>query len=331
MADKNNKNEITQKKLEAYLIYGQSLELIRLYNQEFGEKVLTKEKYYLIDKKWLDDYKKSIEFNSIKEDAEQYQYDSYEEFKSKITSRLKKNTQKKHLKIDPPKLDQELLTDYEILMPKNFVLVKREILETSFLKSVMTYDAIIGEKNIFIFDNKSENSKTDNLFICSMKFNEDNDDITDFFINVDDILILNKLSASEEKKKFFDLIKDGRGVKNYYRKRKLTNDKLGSQTIINENNKINIGVLFKVRNNKNPREEKINEGFLNQYIMKKYYENGFKRVDTKVIVNSILESKNKFEKKPSIQENSKCITIYGNLYYYLNNNDNNCFISEYEN
>ena len=37
MADKNNnKNEISQKKLEAYLLYGQSLELIRLYNQEFG-------------------------------------------------------------------------------------------------------------------------------------------------------------------------------------------------------------------------------------------------------------------------------------------------------
>ena len=333
MADKNNnKNEISQKKLEAYLLYGQSLELIRLYNQEFGEKVLTKEKYYLLDKKWLDDHKASLEFNSIKEDAEQYQYDSYETFKSKITSRLKKNTQKKHLKIDPPKLEQELLTDYEILMPKNFVLVKREILEASFLKSVMTYDAIIGEKNIFIFDNKSENSKTDNLFICSMKFNEDNDDITDFFIDVDDILILNKVSALEEKKKFFDTIKDGRGVQNYFKKRKLINDKLGPQNITGGNsNNINIGVLFKVRNNKNVKEEKINEGFLNEYIKKRYYENGVNRSNTETILNSILENKNKIENRPSVQKNSKCITIYGNLYYYLNNNDNNCFISEYGN
>ena len=125
MSDKNNKNEISHKKLEAYLLYGQSLELIKLYNQEFGEKFLEKEKFYLVDKKWLDNYKINLEFNLIKEDAEQYQYDSYEIFKSKITSRLKRNTTKKPLKINPPELDKELLTDYGILMPKNFVLVKR--------------------------------------------------------------------------------------------------------------------------------------------------------------------------------------------------------------
>ena len=105
MSDKSNKNEISQKKLEAYLLYGQSLELIKLYNQEFGEKFLEKEKFYLVDKKWLDNYKINLEFNLIKEDAEQYQYDSYEIFKSKITSRLKRNTTKKPLKINPPELE----------------------------------------------------------------------------------------------------------------------------------------------------------------------------------------------------------------------------------
>ena len=120
-----------------YLLYGQSLELIRLYNQEFGEKFLEKEKYYLVGKKWLDDYKNSLEFNLIKEDAEKYQYDSYEIFKSKITSRLKKgltNITKKPLKIDPPDLNQKLLADYEILIPKNFVLVKKRNFRIFFFK-----------------------------------------------------------------------------------------------------------------------------------------------------------------------------------------------------
>ena len=110
------------------------------------------------------------------------------------------------------------------------------------------------------------------------------------------------------------------------------NDKLGPQNITGgNNNNINIGVLFKVRNNKNVKEEKINEGFLNEYIKKRYYENGVNRSNTETILNSILENKNKIENRPSVQKNSKCITIYGNLYYYLNNNDNNCFISEYGN
>ena len=329
MSDKNNKNEISHKKLEAYLLYGQSLELIKLYNQEFGEKFLEKEKFYLVDKKWLDNYKINLEFNLIKEDAEQYQYDSYEIFKSKITSRLKRNTTKKPLKINPPKLEQELLTDYGILMPKNFVLVKKEILESSFLKSFLTYDIIIGEKNIFIFDNKSENSKTDNIFICSMKFNEDNDDITDFVIDVDDILILNKQFAVEEKKYFFEIIKDGKGINNYFKARKLNNNKLGEQLIYG-NNDINIGILFKVRNKINQEEEKINEMFLNEYIIKKYPQDIYKKSITKIILNSILNESKVENNQSSIQQNSKCITIYGNLYYYLNENDNNCFISQYQ-
>ena len=329
MSDKSNKNEISQKKLEAYLLYGQSLELIKLYNQEFGEKFLEKEKFYLVDKKWLDNYKINLEFNLIKEDAEQYQYDSYEIFKSKITSRLKRNTTKKPLKINPPKLEQELLTDYGILMPKNFVLVKKEILESSFLKSFLTYDIIIGEKNIFIFDNKSENSKTDNIFICSMKFNEDNDDITDFVIDVDDILILSKQFAVEEKKYFFEIIKDGRGIKNYFKTRKLNNNKLGEQLIYG-NNDINVGILFEVRNKINQEEEKINEMFLNEYIIKKYPQDIYKKSVTKIILNSILNESKVENNQSSIQQNSKCITIYGNLYYYLNENDNNCFISQYQ-
>lgn len=328
---KNNNNfDIDRKKHEAYLLYGQALDIHRSYYQEFGDKLLNglKEKYFLVDKNWLDYYKSVYDYNSIIQDAEQYQYDDYETFKSKISNRLKNNN-KKALKIESPKLEQELLSDYEILIPKNFVIVKREIFESYFLKFDLSYDIIIGEKNIFIFDKQKENSKYDNLFICSIQYNEYSDDITDFYVNVDYILILNKgYDASEEKKIFFKLIKNGQGVKHYLKEKKLNIRNYGVQNIFRGNNKKEVGVFYNIRNKKNTSyENKISELFANEYLKKKFQieynpnlnENSLNSLDR----HSVSINRNK----------SKCITIYGNLYYYLreDNNENNFSISEYRN
>ena len=70
--------------------------------------------------------------------------------------------------------------------------------------------------------------------------------------------------------------------------------------------------------------------FLNEYIIKKYPQDIYKKSVTKIILNSILNESKVENNQSSIQQNSKCITIYGNLYYYLNENDNNCFISQYQ-
>ena len=151
MEDRNNIQQIYNKKVELYLLYGQTMNLLKLYYQDLGEKKVKdiKEKYYLIDKKWLDNYKIQNNFDLIKADAEKYgyQYDDYETFKSKIINRFQTNPQKKSLKIEPTKLESEILSDYNILLPKNFFLVKREVFDSSFLNYDSLYDVVIGEKN----------------------------------------------------------------------------------------------------------------------------------------------------------------------------------------
>ena len=85
--------------------------------------------------------------------------------------------------------------------------------------------------------------------------------------------------------------------------------------------------MFSTTNNKNYLEEKkISEKFLNEYLNKVN-----PKKSTEIIFNSIDEI-NISNFSMQKQNNSKCITIYGNLYYYLNNdNDDNCEISEYSN
>lgn len=331
MEDNINKNEIGKKKLELFLLYGQALDIHRTYYQEFGDKILNtlKEKYFLIDKNWLDNYKETNDYDSIKKFAEQYQYEDYSSFKSNIMNHLRKNNNKKALKIEAPKLEQELLADYQILIPKNFVIVKREIFEDFFLSNHLSYEIIIGEQNIFIFDKRTEISRSDNIFICSIKFNEYSDDITNFYVNVDFILILNKELASEEKTNFFEAIKNGRGVKNYFRMRNLDSEYHGAQIIVGNFNQ-KIGILYKISNNKNKLEEKkLFEKLCNEYVDKIYPRNV-----TEFILNSMNERINSVNQINIIpfRNKSKCITIYGNLYSCLRDNDfNNCSISEYVN
>ena len=61
------------------------------------------------------------------------------------------------------------------------------------------YMMLLLEKKIFIFDKQVEESTTRNIFICSIQFNENNDDITDFCVNADYILIFDKEFAPNEK------------------------------------------------------------------------------------------------------------------------------------
>jgi hypothetical protein len=297
-----NINENNKKKLELFLLYGQALDIHRSYYQEFGQQINKdqKKQYYLIDKTWLDQYKSDYNYDSIIPEAENYQYDDYQTFKSKIMDKFHKNNNKKALKISYPKAEEELISDYGVMLPKNFVIVKKEIFESYFLNYI-AYDVIIGERNIFILDKKRENTKFDNLFICSIKYDDYSDDITNFNVNVDYILIFYKEFTVEEKGMFFELIKNGKGI-----------------------------YLFTIKNyNSYLEEKKISEKFLNEYIDKVNPKRA-----TELILNSndeMIISKNSMQNHNN-NNNSKCITIYGDLYYYLkDDNDDNCQISEYSN
>ena len=328
MEERININENNKRKLEVFLLYGQALDIHRSYYQEFGDRSINSmiEKYYLIDKTWLDKYKSENNYDLIIPDVEHYNSDDYQTFKSKIMNRFKKNNNKKALKISYPRLKGEVIPEYQIMVPENFVIVKKEIFESYFLNFESTYGVIIGETNIFIFDIKTENSKFDNIYICSIKYDDYSDDITNFKVNVDYLLIFKKEFTVEERGNFFDLIKNGKGINNYFKIKKLNNKKYGEQPIYG-NNKQKVGYLFSTTNNKNYLEEKkISEKFLNEYLNKVN-----PKKSTEIIFNSIDEI-NISNFSMQKQNNSKCITIYGNLYYYLNNdNDDNCEISEYSN
>ena len=326
-----NINENNKKKLELFLLYGQALDIHRSYYQEFGQQINKdqKKQYYLIDKTWLDKYKSDYNYDSIIPEAENYQYDDYQTFKSKIMDKFHKNNNKKALKISYPKAEEELISDYGVMLPKNFVIVKKEIFESYFLNYI-AYDVIIGERNIFILDKKRENTQFDNLFICSIKYDDYSDDITNFNVNVDYILIFYKEFTVEEKGMFFELIKNGKGINNYFKIKNLKNHKNYGEHIIFGNYNQKVGFLFTTKNyNSYLEEKKISEKFLNEYIDKVNPKRA-----TELILNSndeMIISKNSMQNHNN-NNNSKCITIYGDLYYYLkDDNDDNCQISEYSN
>jgi hypothetical protein len=185
---------IEEKKLEMSLLYNQSIEIIKLYHQEIKKNILNILKYYIVPKKWLDNYKSKNNYDSIKEEIP-----------------FSENINQKKINIDlngeinslESLKETECIEKYKIFYPKNFTLVKKEIFNS--LNEIYLYEVIFGEKNIFIFDNNKEN-KNKNLFICSLNYEKDfREDITDFFINVDSIIIIDENRKDKEIVKLFNL------------------------------------------------------------------------------------------------------------------------------
>ena len=77
-----NINENNKIKLEVFLLYEQALDIHRSYYQEFGYRIINSmiQKYYLIDKTWLDKYKSQNNYDLIILDAENYNSDDYQTF-----------------------------------------------------------------------------------------------------------------------------------------------------------------------------------------------------------------------------------------------------------
>ena len=181
---------IEEKKLEMSLLYEQSIEIIKLYHQEIKKNKINILKYYIVPKKWLDNYKLKNNYDSIKEEI------PFSENINKNKINIDLNEELNSLE---SLKEKEFIEKYKIYYPKNFTLVKKEIFNS--LKEINLYEVIFGEKNIFIFDNNIEN-KNKNIFICSLNYENDfRKDITDFFINVDSIIIIDENRKDKEMKK----------------------------------------------------------------------------------------------------------------------------------
>ena len=305
MNDINENFEINEEEKEVYLLYGQYLELLRLYYSKFDPVRFKKlESYIFVDKNWLNEYKRNFNFELIKKKAEKYQYDDFYIYKSKIKEKIERSSRPvmKNKKPKLKSLQKNQIFD-DIYIPTNFEIIKRGVFDSFFERENCFYTLIIGERNIFIFDNKNEDSDKMTIFVASLQFNENNDDITDFNINIDYIFIF---SSVNERKAFFDMINKGGGLNCYFKFRNINENYFQKQDIFhnNESNFINVGTFIPINRNNNILE-KNDKLFSLDYLKSRYSDY--------------------FNKK------SKCITIYGNLYYYLNDQGPNFNISEYNN
>ena len=309
-----------EKKLEMSLLYNQSIEIIKLCHQEIKKNLINILQYYIVPKKWLDSYKLKNNYYSIKEEI------PFSDNQNKINIDLNEELNSlESLK------ETELIEKYNICYPKNFTLVKKEILNS--LNEIYLYDVIFGEKNIFIFDNNKEN-KNKTIFICSLNYENDyRYDITDFFINIDSIIIIDENRKDKEIEKLFNYISEKKGIKNYYKQRSIKVSNLGEQIIYNKE-EAKIGIFYQLSNGGNLNDNKIQENDLMDYLNNNNSNN--KKSCTKIGISAIFNNskKGKEMEKINIKNKSKCITIYGDIYYYLKKNESkneNFSISEYKN
>lgn len=325
-------NHLNAKNSEMYLLYFHSLELQKLIIQEIPKNKTESKKYYLIPKEWFDNYKSNSDYSSIIKDINSIDYQDYETLEKELLQRI--NNDDLVFEIEGIKnmieKESESIPKYEIKYPKNFIIVREEIFKN--LENNFLYDIILGEKHVFILDSNKKN-----IFICTLNIDDNNEDISEFVINVNSIIILNDKKKFKEKRKFFNLISEGKGINNYYKQRNIDINKLGEQVFKNEENE-EVGIFYQIINNNDENFETPGE-FLEEYIDKiepddkKNNEKDIPKIknapEVKKSIQTEIMLKNTFGKK---LKKSKCVTVYGDIYYYFKRHEykNNSTISEYK-
>ena len=269
------------KNIEMALLFGQSLEILTSYHQPIHNNSYFL-KYYLLPKKWLDKYKNLNNYNSIKEKY----YNDYSDYKNFKLEILKQNPYKNEGNSDnlPNVQIQEIdnnffkIQKYQIEFPKDFFPVKEEIFENSKIdKNIFLYELIIGGDNIFIRDNRTKNS----MFVCSL--NSDQEQIDDFIINVNYILIFNKEKILKEE--LNNIISQSNGFEEYCKNKNLNKNINEEQEIYNnKEEKIGIFLVIKDSNYDTP------PGFFEEYL--NIVNNKNNNIAQKNIINS--NNKNNF-------------------------------------
>lgn len=331
---------------EINLLYSQTIELQKLYYQTIYENDSRTSKYYLLPKKWLDNLKSKYNYSSIIQginilDCHDYNYFREILLKNKENNKYNNNFINEINTIEN-NIEKETISKYSINYPINFVPVKPDIFEN--LNKKLLYDLIIGEGNIFIFDNDKQH-KNQNIFICSINSNENTEDISDFSVNVDSILILKEKKRTKERNKFIKYISENKGIKNYFKQRKIDANKIGEQIVYNNEDE-EVAIFYKIKNkeeNQTPNsfieeyikkiyseeKEEEKEGKSTTFCLKEIYGNKFKVIQEKKEnknINKINENKIINQSEGNIKK-PKLITINGDIYFYLKRHGiNNSFV-----
>lgn len=337
-----NIKELNINQKEMYLLYAQSIELQYLYNLSIEKNSNNILKYYLLPKKWLDHLKVKYNYSSIKQEIKYEDCLDYNKFKQNISKRINNNNNiNKELNLIENYIEKKYIPKYKMNYLENFIPVRQDIFEN--LNDDLLYEIIIGEGNIIIFDNNKQKPNKC-IFICSINSNyeNENEDISEFMVNIDSFLILDDKKKIKEKKKLIHYISGNKGINNYYKERNIDSSKIGEQ-IIYDKEEDEIGIFF----NFNKKEDiyQTPNGFMEEYINKfipkekqiKKHESSQsqikdpgkeqKNLTEMKLINAFGPNIDVYKLNQPKKPLPKCITIYGDIYYYLKQrNKNNCYI-----
>ena len=234
--------EENSKSYKMTLLYTQTSELHKKYNEEME---LSPMKYYLVDKKWLDDYKTKNNYNEFaKKLMNNPNYTDYISVEFKLSKSI--NIDKKQLTvIDVENIinnffssKKEHIEKYDLDVPINIELVYERFFEDC-LKDYnqigfSKFDVYLGNKDILISEDENKV-----IYCCSLVSNDNNN--YNFCVKVDYIIIFKSIDDENNQ---INQIADLGGLKNYLIKHNIDINKKEEQTIKDNGKKVGFFIKF---------------------------------------------------------------------------------------
>lgn len=187
-------------------------------------------KYYLVDKSWLDEYKRKNNYNSADMFDSFNDWKNYDDFKEVMGDTFLVDDDFFTRLFIKVKCEKGIYKNKEY--PKNIELVCEEYFNDCFKGSVTCplYEILIGNKSLIMFDSESEKKNKDiTLYICT-RIGKEGD--FNFLVKVIYIIVFDNLEIMNEELKE---ICSSEGVNNYLSKRNLKIN-INEQNIINSKN-----------------------------------------------------------------------------------------------
>ena len=254
----NNNN---MKIKEMALLYANLKENLNLLSRKLTNEKMKPEKYYLLPSEWLDKYKNSNDYESVVSHINIYMKKDYSTLKALLEDENTFNSNFNGITIktcaEPSKapiinwpIFFSSSSKQNILCPKNFIPVKEEIIDnyTSLTfnfnnQNLFLYDIIIGEQNIFVFDNKNKL----NIFICIY------DKKQKLYNSISLISFINEIGLKEMLKSVYE----NNGINIYFGEKKIYINNEQEQDIC-DNNGTKIGSFINISNLKQSNSNIIN-------------------------------------------------------------------------
>ena len=247
-------NDLT-KNLNFYkmaLLYAQTKELHKAFNHKMELSPL---KYYLVSKKWVDDYKLKYNYNNVVEKLKNSsKFNEY--YSAKVELNMTKIDKNRFTTMDVEKIIDNFFScelihvkEYEIDIPKNIELVYEKFFEDCLNNSNMmgfkNTEVYVGNQDILIND---EENKA--LYCCSLVKSDDNN--FNFEVKVEYLLLF---ASIDDKNDQVGAMVDLDGLNNYLKKVNIDINKKGQQNLVVRGKRI--GFFLKM-------EEKSDDIFNNE-------------------------------------------------------------------